>query len=358
MPIIYPPVVLAHIVKNMEDYFAPKLQKRNSAEIHFSAQLNSYPHLGTLTSLSTAFAVGEYIFKTFKKPVLIKFEALDNAPTDKIKIGDKEYCKMHCHSLKNNIKKSEIYMDSFLEIFDYFSKETEVNYAIEYYSEFQKNPFVRKKLLEIINREDEFLPFISPSEKRLRIRFPCPKCDLMEKTAFNSKITKRNSIYNLTYSSSCPKHGKYNVRITPTNGSLVDFNTPLRNVIKEAKFIEEAKKRNCANIMVDGGDWTFMAFQIIPSLGLMNYKIEDLPLRVFSPIIEDWSGAKFSKSIYVKEGTYSGIQEEFLNYTKFQKTFGKFGMGVILNESRDWMNDPKKLLRNYSVEYFRKVFNT
>lgn len=99
-----------------------------------------------------------------------------------------------------------------------------------------------------------------------------------------------------------------------------------------------------------------MASQVMQSLGVMKYNIEDLPLRIFSPIIEDWSGAKFSKSIYVKLGTYDAVPEEFLNYTIFNKNLGEQGLKITLNESRNWLNDPKKLFRNYSVDYLRKIF--
>ena len=74
-------------------------------------------------------------------------------------------------------------------------------------------------------------------------------------------------------------------------------------------------------------------------------------------LIEDWSGAKFSKSVYVKKGTYKHVPQEFLDYKKFQETFGISGLETVLNEARSWVTEPKKLFRNYSVDYLRKVFN-
>lgn len=355
-PLVYPPVVLAHIIENLKYYFEPKMKDRNSVDVHYSVQLNGHPHIGTLTSLSTAFVVGEYASNAFKIPAVLKFEALENAPTDKEVLGGKEYCKMHSHSFIDGIAKSEIYMKSFREVLDSLSFLTGVDYETEYYEEFQKKPFVRKTLLDIIEGKEKFIPYISPYEKRLRIRFPCPNCKLMEKTAKDSTIVEKNSVYDITYETACPNHGVFKVNITPQNQSLVDFNTPIRNVIKEAKFIEDAKKIKAANLMVDGGDWAGMAFQNMQSLGLLGYQIGDLPLRIFTPIIEDWSGAKLSKSIYVKEGTYRDVPEEFLNYRKFSEKFGKQGLEITLNEAREWVLSPKKLFRNYSVDYLRNVF--
>lgn len=356
-PLVYPPVVLAHIVDDLRDYFAPKIKGKDSVELHYSAQLNGHPHIGTLTSLATAFTVGEYIQKRFEKEAVLKFEALDNAPIGKFRFDDREYCRMHAHHLVDGVPLSKIYMDSFSKVMNYFSIRTGVKFETETYGVFQKNPFVRSKLLEIIERESEFIPFIAPSEGKLRIRFPCGSCNVMEKTSKDSKILDNSNPRDLLYQSNCSEHGDFQVRISENNDALIDFNTSLRNVIKEAKFIEDSKKSNTMNLMVDGGDWTGMAFQVMQSLGLMGYSISDLPLRIFSPIIEDWSGAKFSKSIYVKEGTYKHIPEEFLNYTKFKETFGDKGLDIILKESRSWVEEPKKLFRNYSTDYLRKVFN-
>lgn len=355
-PLVYPPVVLAHIVNNIGDYIAPKISGKDFVDIHYSAQLNGYPHMGTLTSLATAFNIGEYILENFDKKSVIKFEALDNAPIEKFWIKDREYCKMHAHHRVNGIPVSEIYMDSFSEVMDYFSSKTGVKYEVETYQDFQKNAFVRNKLLEIIKREKEFVPFIAPSEGLLRIRFPCPDCYFMEKTSKDSVIIDNSNPLDVLYSSICPEHGSFEVRINQDNSSLVDFNTSLRNVIKESKFIEESRSCNSMNLMVDGGDWTGMAFQVIQSLGLLGYQIGDLPTRIFSPIIEDWSSAKFSKSIYIKEGTYKHVPEEFLSYENFKKSFGTNGLDIVLGESKSWVEEPKKLFRNYSVEYLRRVF--
>lgn len=153
-PVVYPPVVIAHIVNSLKDYFGPKIKGKSSVDIHYSAQLNGHPHMGTLTSLASAFVVGEYIQREFNIQPLIKFEALENAPIEKNQVGDREYCRMHRHHYVGGVPLSEIHMASFREVFDYLKSNTGVNYEVESYEQFQKNPFVRKTLLEIISRED------------------------------------------------------------------------------------------------------------------------------------------------------------------------------------------------------------
>lgn len=66
--------------------------------------------------------------------------------------------------------------------------------------------------------------------------------------------------------------------------------------------------------MVDGSDWVGIGELMNHVLGLWGYNAKDLPTRIFTPLIEDWSGAKFSKSVYVKEGTYDYLPSYLRTY--------------------------------------------
>ncbi|MBI4981100.1 hypothetical protein HZC30_06105 [Candidatus Woesearchaeota archaeon] len=355
--LVFPPVVIAHLVQDLADLYRPKIINKSSIEIHYSAQLNGHPHFGTITSMATAFASGEYLSSRFKIPAVFKFEALENAPGEQKKVGELTYCKMLSDCFNGSHSKAKIHMDSFKKLLNFFKMNTTVNYEIESYREFQKNPFVRKILLKIIARKSEFIPFISPSEGYLRIRFPCPECSYMEKSSRKTQILSTDRVDEIILKSHCFEHGGHSILVKEDNDDFVDFNTAIRNVIKEAKFIEDAKMNNAFNLMVDGGDWVGMTGLITESLGLLDYHIRDLPSRLFTPIIEDWSGAKFSKSVYVEKGTYKDVPEEFVNFTKFEESFGLEGLIKVLDEVRIWISDPKKIYRNYSVEYLRNVFN-
>lgn len=61
----------------------------------------------------------------------------------------------------------------------------------------------------------------------------------------------------------------------------------------------------------------------------------------------DWSGAKFSKSLYVKNDAYKNINSAFI------KTYGKSGFEKLWYEVESWIKDPKKFSRDYSIEYFQ-----
>ena len=108
--------------------------------------------------------------------------------------------------------------------------------------------------------------------------------------------------------------------------------------------------------MVDGGDWVAMVeFVVSEGLARLGYSYKDRPVRVFTPIIEDWSGAKLSKSVYVEKGKYEYLPDGFLNFVRFKEQFGEEGIEKLWNEVCSWVEEPKKLLRNYTAEYFLQL---
>jgi len=353
--VLYPPVVIAHINKTMADYFRWRVKDKCEIQIHYSFQPNGHPHLGTITSLMTAFTIGEYLRDNFNIRVWILFEQLENAPGYRIEKDGIVYQLMLSDTPLGNSTKLEVYMKSFKELIKWLYNKTGVEYKIMSYKEFQEIPFVRKSLLEIMNRQEEFLPLLNPSEDKLRIRFPCKKCRFMDEEAKTLKIRELRKDY-ARLSMKCFEHGEYEIEITPENKEFVDFNTPIRNAIKERFFVEEAKKANALNLMIDGSDWVGMGELMSHVLGLWGYSAKDLPTRVFTPLIEDGSGAKFSKSVYVKENAYNYLPSYLRTYPELLEAYGERGLEVLLEETREWAKNPKKLFRNYTVEYFRLLF--
>jgi ssDNA-binding Zn-finger/Zn-ribbon topoisomerase 1 len=355
-PLVYPPVVIAHITKDITYLFLSKIKSKQSIQVHYSAQMNSHPHLGSILSLMTAFATTEKLSNRFEIPSKIKFEVLENAPKEQEIINGLVYAKMHCDTYVDNVPLSSIYLKSFKELLDMLKLKTGIEYELLYYKQFQEIPFVRKTLIEMIDREKEFVPIVSPSEGHLRIRIPCPKCKFSEKSGVKTKIKK--SKHKLTLSSDCPNHGTFEIELKENNKDFIDMNTPIRNIIKEAMFIDDARAENALNLMVDGCDWVHMAeFIVAEGLSLLGYNYADRPTRLFTPIIEDWSGAKFSKSVYTQKGTYNNLPEGFLNYIEFKKRYGSEGLEKLWEEAKSWILDSKKLFRNYSAEYLMYVLH-
>ena len=351
----YPPVVIAYMNKTMENYLKWRLRGKDEVQLHFSFQPNSHPHLGTITGVMVSFALGEFIREKFSLDSSVLFEQLENAPGYKKKVNGITYQLMLCDTPFEGSTKLDVYMSSFKEIIEWVSSKTGVKYIIMPYKEFQEIPLVRKSLLEIMNHANIFLPILNPTEDQLKIRFPCKKCKFMDEDCKTLIVEDLKQDY-AKLSMGCFKHGRYQIEITPDNKEFVDFNTPIRNAIKERLFIELARDKNALNIMVDGSDWVGMGELMNHTLGLFGYTVGDLPTRIFTSLIEDWSGAKFSKSVYVSGRSYDYIPSYLKEYPKFMKEFGYQGLEKLLNETRDWVRDPKKLFRNYTIDYFDLLF--
>lgn len=82
----------------------------------------------------------------------------------------------------------------------------------------------------------------------------------------------------------------------------------------------------------------------------------------------DWSGAKLSKSLYVREREYDAMKllgaEGLCSYARLKGQFsgeGQFsgdgtdGLKRLWEEVQGWVADPRKLFRTFSVEYLTRV---
>ena len=61
---------------------------------------------------------------------------------------------------------------------------------------------------------------------------------------------------------------------------------------------------------------------------IIKFPIEKLPTILYTPLVLDWSGAKLSKSLYVKEGAYSDLPSYLINYEYMKKNFGIEGLDI------------------------------
>ena len=89
---------------------------------------------------------------------------------------------------------------------------------------------------------------------------------------------------------------------------------------------------------------------------IIKFPIEKLPAILYTPLVLDWSGAKLSNSLYVKEGAYSDLPSYLINYEYMNNNFGIEGLNIINNITNEWIEKPYLLFRNYSIYYFKKEF--
>lgn len=351
--VFYPPVGMAHVTSKLSDLILYKLKGQDKIIINTSAQPNSSPHLGTITTLMSAFALASKIRDDLKIKTEVQFDELENSPAETMEYEGEIYYKDQRHSLCNGETKESINMKSFKEILKKISSLANVSYTIRSYNTFQSNKYVRKALINIINEKDYFKKLLFPSSYDLHIRTICPICGLGKKSI--KELQEKHNESEIILKGVCPIHGLYEIKVTEENEEYVDINTQFRDLTKGVAMLEEDKKNNTLTIMLDGGDWSGIWAQRMHTEGLVKLGYTDFPIRFFAPVILDWSGAKFSKSLYLKSDAYKDINSAFINYDNFINCYGEEGINKLWKEVKSWIEEPPKFFRNYSVDYFQMI---
>lgn len=348
---VYPIVGMSYIVNDLSELIQYKINGQKRIILNTSAQPNSSPHFGTITTLMTVFALARHLENTLKMPVSVQFDELENSPGHRSENMEVIYYKSLCDSYNSEgIDLATWNMKEFKQIFEYLSQKTNIKYTIRKYSEFQSNQFVRETVINILKDKIFFQQLLSPKDNLLHIRTICPKCKFGKKSPGDLQLSIEGDA--VTIFEKCPCHGAYSIVITPDNSTYIDINTQLRDLAKGIQLINDDRINNTLSVMVDGNDWAGTWAQRIHVEGMIRLGYKEFVLRLFTPTILDWSGAKLSKTLYVEKGAYEDVEPAFLNYDKFYKRFGSDGMEILWNEVQDWVKEPKKFFRNYTVDYF------
>lgn len=352
--VFYPPVGIVHVTDKISDLIKYKYNGQNKIIINTSAQPNSSPHLGTITTIMSAFALARKLKEDLQVETEVQFDELENSPAETFDYGIYTFYKDQRRSISDNGKsKEENNMRRFNEIFELVSSFSEIPFRIRSYNEFQKNKNVRKAVIHIINDKEYFVKLLFPSSSELHLRTICPICGLGRKTI--NQLNEEHTKTKLIIKETCPIHGSYKSVITESSNDYIDINTQFRDLTKGVAILEDDKLNNTLTIMLDGGDWSGVWAQRMHIEGLVRLGYDEFPIRLFSPVILDWSGAKFSKSLYLKNDAYKDINSAFINYDNFINCYGIRGIKKLWNEVNSWFDEPRKFFRNYSVDYFQMI---
>ena len=334
--------------KDIVNFLLKKFDK-DKVVISIGAQPNSSPHLGTLIVFSIAFSLAKKM-KEIKpnKGISILFEVVDTAPSEIIEIDGIKYQK----SLKNTGKINNNFSD-YIEILEYFKNLTNINYNIRFQSDFNRQKYIYPIVSKIIKNKEVLSPILDPKYEKLRIRVACPKCGLVDKNGINTEFEGDNII------SYCPKHGKFITNIKIESHRL-EYNTPIRNLVRGITYgmHNEDGEQDYQIMRITGSDYAgfYQEELLYKPASIIKFPIEKLPPILYTPLILDWSGAKLSKSLYVKEGAYSDLPTYLINYEYMKNSFGIKGLDIINNITNEWIDKPYLLFRHYSVYYFKKEF--
>ena len=314
---------------------------KNSLIFHIGSQPSSSPHIGTVITFAVAFSIAHRIRD---RDVLVSLDVVDTAPSEQITINDILYQKSLRHT-----SEMETYMEDYKALMAALHKYWGVKYRIRMQAEFLDNPKVVLALKKILDQREELQRSLSPDNGCLGISSECPvaNCGLANKQGI------QNVYQGTTIKFYCPYHGEYTVDISESKGiAKLEFNSPLRNLLRAMVF---ASDEQSDWVRVTGADFA-------------GYYQEQLLLRnipnpliiLYAPLILDWSGAKVSKSRYVRwhKGGYNYLKAQglecYLSFKEFKAQ--QKDLDVIFKEVNSWVDDPYKLFRSYSLEYIHSLF--
>ncbi|PKY59577.1 hypothetical protein RhiirA4_364033, partial [Rhizophagus irregularis] len=193
-----------------------QLPKRE-VRISLAAFPNNPPHVGTLITFSLAFSLAQRLEK-LGKSVTVVLGLVDTETafsTDKFILEDIEYQKSLASTGKINN-----YLADFEELLkklsSYFGK---LNYEII--------------ISKIINEKEKIGSLLFPETKRLGLRSACSQCGLADRYGLN------NCYEDTRISFFCPRHDRYSIDIQKDGSQKLEFETPLRNLIRGLLYTED-----------------------------------------------------------------------------------------------------------------------
>lgn len=352
MRLYYPPIGIAHITKNLADLMRDRLSRATSIQCAFITQPKPKSHLGTIVVLMVAYAVAKYLHSNFGLPTTVLIDVLENSPSKTFTRDGCDYSLCLSHDVVDGVSTVEYNMRPVIAVAKWLATESSIRFHVRSYREIQSEAVFREGLLYFFRHQADVIPLVSPSEHRLRIRPVCDVCGLVDKGALSVKFHDSKNAPYLT--AVCPNCGEFKTYFSDYH-RVIDANTPIRTILRSVGFINKQNTNNIATVIVNGKDWAGVWMQRVyfDGLALLGYSGIQIPMNLFSPLILDESGAKLSKTIYLQDGAYSHLGPAWVSASSFVEKFGEEGLRRLFGEINSWIDDPKRLFRDYSISYIQ-----
>lgn len=353
--------------------------------IHVGAQPNNSPHAGTLVVFCYAFSLARGIRNRMQAaeanadstppPISIEITFVDTAPVkgQETEIGGIRYQK----SYRDVPGALDAHMADYEEVLHLLSTWSDIPFTTAFQSDFFSGPAVPSLLRYIVAHHDLLGHQLSPKYGTLALRAACPipGCGLAEKhgqlNVYNDISSHQNknassAAHDATITFHCPQHGPHTICISePADVARLEANAPARNLIRSMSQLLDTSTHH---VRITGADYAGMYQEVFLYRPLAAWSAATglaagrTPHILYAPLIVDWSGAKLSKSLYIREGGYEAMKlfgaEGLCGFTQLKSQFGgdgEEGLRRLWEEVQGWVEDPRKLFRTFSVEYLRRV---
>ncbi|KAI0397744.1 hypothetical protein F5Y17DRAFT_413348 [Xylariaceae sp. FL0594] len=289
----------------------------------------------------------------------------------------------------------------------------------------------------IVSERRTLGPQLSPTHQLLALRAACPVagCGLSEKTGlFNvytddggvggaddtytngtqgSNGSPDEGLCNGTVTFHCPHHGPYTLRLSSAiDVARLEADVPTRNLLQSMTHLLDTSTHH---VRVTSADYagTYQETLVYRPLAAWSAAMSERRFRthknttprlaataaaalvgrtphiLYAPLIVDWSGSRFSKSLYMHGGTHGYLEKLGMNalcsYAQLKawsppvkgggggddrngvgdgkgKGKGKgheqeahHGLRRLWGEVKQWVADPKKQSKTYSLAYLQNV---
>jgi hypothetical protein len=356
--------------------------------IHAGAQPNNSPHVGTLVVLCYAFSLARGIRDRMNDqaaitdhkppPVSVHFTFVDTAP---VKDQGVEICGIqYQRSYRDVFGALESYMADYEEALRLLSAWSDIPFTTAFQSDFFSHPAVPSLLRYLIAHHDLLGGQLSPKYGTLALRAACPipGCGLAEKhgrlNVYNDNSHHQNqnapaASRDATITFHCPHHGPHTICISESADlARLEANAPARNLIRSMSHLLDISAHH---VRVTGADYAGMYQEVFLYRPLAAWSAATglaagrTPHILYAPLIVDWSGAKLSKALYVREGGYEAMKvfgtDGLCSFARLKSQFDvdgdddAEGLRRIWQEVQGWVKDPRKLFRTFSVEYLQRI---
>ncbi|KAI0503049.1 hypothetical protein F5B22DRAFT_640434 [Xylaria bambusicola] len=339
-------------------------------------QPNNSPHLGTLVVFCYAFSIAKGIRdrmrvleasgKDIPPSVTVLITFVDTAPVkDKeMEVEGIQYQRSH-RDVQDALS---TYMADYEEVVRYLSMWADVPVNVAFQADFFSNSSMPVLLNYMILHHETLGRQLSPKYGSLALRSACPVpgCGLAEKHGRLNEYRADNNGQDGIITFHCPHHGPHAVRLScPAETARLEANAPTRNLLRSMTHLLDTTTHH---IRVTGADYAgvyqemFLYRPLAAWSAITGLARGRTPHILYAPLIVDWSGAKLSKSLYIRDGAYEFMKQQgmdgFCSYARLRERFGgdgSEGLRKIWDEVQRWMADPKKLFRSFSVAYFHAI---
>ena len=382
----------------------PTSQSTSTLIIHIGAQPNNSPHAGTIVTFTLAFLVARAMKREYAKlraraategmdltgwadrlDVRIQLDLVDTAPdSTKTTTGPDGIVYQRSH-------RSTGAMHTFLPDYDALLTELstfvggEVEYTVTYQDALMRTPAMRDALRALVLDRTRLALEIAPQREALAIRCACPEpdCGAADKHGILNEYAVTEDSTTITFR--CPTHGPHSVRLEdPDERARIELNTPVRNLARTLVYMADtvASRPSSSSsdetsgpparvhMRVTGADYQgpYQESMIFRPLARLASRMQPpLPLHedgvwpvfVYAPLITDWSGAKLSKTLYVRADAYRYLRDAGMDWLlefRRMKAEGR-DRAVLYGMVEGWVEKPTMLFgRNYTVEYVKRTY--